>query len=159
MHFEEYLERLKQHFSPADFRVPYLDASSILHKIEKKFIRVKDLREDFHLLAQHCSHWAANMKGKVALGQVQLEAADAWLGSLDPATNYWMVLAYRRHPSIKHTVFDTKPNALAALLARHRDDFFIADKHYAWLVYIEVDDEGKTGKLFKCGNAITPFER
>lgn len=158
MHFDEYLELLKQQYPPADFRIPYLHGTSILRKIEKKFIRVKDLREDCHLLAQHCSHWADNMKDKVAVRSVQLFPSGPWLDLLDREVNYWTVLAYRQHPTVKHTVFDTKPDAMRRLLGRHQDDFFIADKRYAWLVYVEVDPETNTARMYKSGEVVTPFD-
>jgi hypothetical protein len=158
MYFEEYLERLKQQFPMADFSIPYLAGTTILRKIEKNFIKVKDLREDYHLLAQYCSHWADNMKNKVALRTVQLYPSDGWLAHLDPGVNYWTVLARRQQPMVKHSIFDTKPNAMRHLVSRHQDDFFIADKRYAWLVYFEVEVQKNTAFIHKSGDAPTPFD-
>lgn len=159
MHMSEFTDRLKRRFSPADFKVPFTTATQILRKIERHFIRVKDLREDYHLLAQHCSHWADNLKNKAALQTIPLTHLSQVPDRLDPAVNYWIVLARRQHPMVKHVLFDTKPNAMQPLLARHADDFFIVDKRYAWLIYAEVDHAAATIRLYKCGNIPTPFDQ
>lgn len=155
----EFTDRLKRRFSPADFKVPFTTATQILRKIERHFIRVKDLREDYHLLAQHCSHWADNLKNKAALQTIPLTRLSQVSDRLAPAVNYWIVLARRQHPMVKHVLFDTKPNAMQPLLTRHADDFFIVDKRYGWLVYCQVDKVAGTMHIFKSGDATTPFDR
>ena|SRR5687768_9294995 len=158
MLFEEKIERLKQKFSAEDFKVPFMEGTSILKSIERKFIAMKDLTHDLNNVGQYHSNWADNMKQKTEIRSIDLNDYSSWLEKLSPNTNYWTVLASRNLPAAKHYVYDCKPNALVALIRIARSDFFVVDKKYNWLSYFKVDEQTNTAEIFKSGNATVPFE-
>jgi hypothetical protein len=65
MYFEEHIERLKREFPSSDFRVPFNNATTILKKIEKKFILVKNVQTDLNNAGQYCNYLAENFKDKI----------------------------------------------------------------------------------------------
>lgn len=158
MFFEEKIDRLKTKFSPADFKVPFTDGSTILKTIETKFIIIKDLNKDLNNLRQHFNNWADNIKYKVEVNSVDLNDHNAWLEKLDSNANYWMVLAYGDLQSHKHLVYDCKPNALIALYYITQNDFFVVDKKYNWFSYFQVNRQTNKATIFRSGEKMTPFE-
>lgn len=158
MFFDEKIDRLKQKFSPVDFKVPYTEGSNILKSIETEFISVKDLTKDLNNLRQYFSNWADHIKYKTELKSINLNNHNAWLDKLDSNMNYWMVIANRNLPSYKHLVYDCKPNALAALFSITKDDFFVIEKKYKWFSYFQIDRQTNKATIFRSGEKLTPFE-
>src|SRR5438128_4934698 len=135
MFLEEKIDRLKQKFLPAGFKVPFTGASSILKSIEREFIVTKDLSKDLNNLRQRFNNWADNIKHKIEVKSVDLNIHNDWLDKLEANTNYWIVIAYQSLPSVKHFVYDCKPKALIALFHITQSDFFVIDKKYRWFTY------------------------
>jgi len=158
MFLEEKIDRLKQTFLPAEFKVPFTDGSDILKAIEAKFIVAKDVSKDPNNLRQRFNHWADNIKNKTAVKPVDLNNHTDWLDKLDPGTNYWAVTTDPGSPSAKHLVYDCKPKALVALISITQGDFFIVDKKYNWFTWFRVNRQINQAELFKSGTAVTPFE-
>jgi hypothetical protein len=158
MFIDEKIDRLKKEFSPADFKVPFIEGSNILKSIEAEFISIKDLTKDLNNLGQHFNNWADNIKQKIEVNSVDLNNHNVWLDKLDSNTNYWTVIAYRNSPSLKHLVYDCKPNALIALFSITQDDFFVVDKKYKWLSYFQVNRQKNQATIYRSGEKMTPFE-
>lgn len=158
MFLDEKINRLKQEFSPADFKVPFTEGSNILKSIEREFITTKDLTQDLNNLRQYFSNWADNIKYKIEVKTVDLNNHSAWLDKLDTNTNYWAVIANRNSPSLKHLVYDCKPNALIALFSITQDDFFVVEKKHKWFSYFQVNRQLHQATIFRSGGKITPFE-
>ncbi|MDX2302983.1 MAG: DUF6756 family protein [Microscillaceae bacterium] len=158
MYFEEHIERLKREFPSSDFRVPFTEATEVLKKIEKIFIKVKDIHTDLNNTAQYCSNWTENLKNKTELKSINIFQIKEYLEGLDPNKKYWTILASKSNPSTKHYLYDTKVNSMIALLNLKLDDFFIADKKYEWLIYFHIDREQQNTTIYKSGNNKTPFE-
>ena len=158
MLFEEKIDQLKRKFSPADFKVPFVDGTRVLKSIEKEFIFMKDIKTDLNNLGQHCNNWADNIKDKIEIKSVDISSYSQWLDKLDKNTNYWAVLAYSRSPSTRHLVYDCKPIAISSLISITQDDFFIIDKKYKWFSYFQIDRKNKRIQIYKGGKKMTPFE-
>lgn len=158
MYFEEHIERLKNEFSSSDFRVPFSEATEILKKIERKFIKVKDIQTDLNNIGQNCSNWAENLKNKIELKNMNIFQIKEHLNVLNHDEKYWTILASSNNPSTKNYIYETKLNSIIALLNIRVDDFFIADKKYEWLIYFQIDKEKKNSKIYKSGDIKTPFD-
>jgi hypothetical protein len=156
MFLDEKIEKLKREFSPADFKVPFTEGSNILKSIEGEFILAKNLTTDLNNLRQHFNNWAANIKNKIEVKSINLNRYDAWYDKLDSDTNYWLVIA--NGPTLKHLVYDCKPNALLALFSITQDDFFIVDKKYQWFSYFQVNRQTNQITIFRSGEKLTPFD-
>lgn len=157
MHFEEHIERLKKEFPTSDFRVPFTEATEVLKKIEKQFIKVKDIQTDLNNLGQYCGNWKENLKYKTEITTIDILQINAYLEKLGQTKNYWTILA-TKNPFNKHYIYETKLNSTIALINIRLDDFFIADKKYEWLIYFEIDKEKQISKIYKSGNNKTPFD-
>lgn len=158
MYFEEHIERLKREFPSSDFRVPFIDATEVLRKIEKKFVKVKDIQTDLNNIEQYCSNWTENLKNKTELKSINIFQIKEYLNRLDKDKKYWTILARRNNSSTKHYIYDTKLSSMMALLNIRLDDFFIADKKYEWLIYFQIDTEKQTSIIYKSGENKTPFD-
>jgi len=158
MYFEEHIERLKREIPNTDFRVPFTEATEVLKKIEKKFIKVKDLQTDLNNIGQYCSNWTENIKNKTELKIIDIFQIKEYLDRLDQDKKYWTIIASRNHPLTKHYIYETKLNSMVALLNIRLDDFFIADKKYEWLVLFQIDIENQRSTIYKSGNNKTPFD-
>lgn len=158
MYFEEHIERLKREFPSSDFRVPFTDATEVLRKIEKKFIKVKDIQTDLNNIGQYCSNWTENLKNKTELRNINIFQIEEYLNRLDKDKKYWTILARRNNSLTKHYIYDTKLNSMMALLNIRLDDFFIADKKYEWLICFQIDTEKQTSIMYKSGENKTPFD-
>ncbi len=158
MYFAEHIERLKREFPSSDFRVPFTEATEVLKKIEKKFIKVKDVQTDLNNIGQYCSDWAENLKNKTELKNINIFQIKEYLDRLDQNKKYWTILASKSNPSTKYNIYDTKVNSMIALLNIRLDDFFIADKKYEWLIYFQIDRERQNSTIYKSGDNKTPFD-
>lgn len=156
MFFEERLESLKKHFSPHDFKVPFVNGSDILTAIEQRFIIYKDIAGDITNLAQYHSNWAVNVKSKTHILTVRADKLYESLLLLDGDSNYWVVLGDDH--MAKHLVFDCKPIAIKALIAVARCNFFIVDKKYRWFSSFECNGPSGTIQIYKSGKSKVPFE-
>ena len=158
MFLDEKIDGLKKEFSSADFKVPFTDGSNILKSIETEFITSKDLTKDLNNLRHHFNNWADNIKYKIEVKSVDLNNYETWLDKLDLNTNYWVVIANGNSPSLKHLVYDSKPNALIALFSITQDDFFVVEKKYKWFSYFQVNRQTNKATIFRSGEKMTPFE-
>lgn len=154
MYFEEKLDILKRHLSDQDFKDPYLSGIKILKSIEKKFIVVKDIRYDLNNLESGYTKWSENIKNKTEMKSFSTSDLPQWLKSLDPSTNFWMVVMPYPGTNSKY-VYACKPNALLALLFISWKSFFLVDKKYNWLLFFELA-EGKT-TIYQSGKRPLPF--
>jgi hypothetical protein len=159
MYFEEHIERLKREFPSSDFRVPFDDATEILKKIEKKFIRVKNVQTDLNNAGQYCNYWAENFKDKIELKKIGIAQLNECLKMLNGEKNYWMILANSENPAIKHHIYDVKLNSIHALLKVSLNDFFIVSKKFEWLIYFQIDKNDRVATIFKNRNHQTPFDK
>ena len=57
MTFEEKIDGLKHKFSSQDFNDPFVHGTEILKAIERKFIRVKDIRDDLNYYQNKKNIW------------------------------------------------------------------------------------------------------
>ncbi len=158
MFLEEKIEKLKQGFPAADFKIPFTEGSNILKSIEAKFITVKDISKDLSNTDQYFNNWANNIKRKNKIKTIVISNHQEWLNQLDVKINYWVVTVNSNSPSTKHLVFDCKPNSLIALFSIVQDDFFIVDKKYKWFSFFKLNSTTKQATIFKGGQGRTPFE-
>ena len=56
-------------------------------------------------------------------------------------------------------VYDCRPLAMGRLTGIATGDYYIVDKKYGRLVYLNVDRVANTVTLIKSGTALTPFEQ
>lgn len=149
MFWEEKIERLKKETDSTDFKVPFTDWSTILKKIEDKFVAKEN--SDFTF-----SNWDNRIKNKVKIKGILTANIDNELDRLDQQQNYWIVLTKDR-ANFKNIVYDSKPTVIKKLNRLWDGNFYIVDKKYNWLTCFkrgEVDIE-----IFKSGNTITPFDK
>ncbi|POY35123.1 hypothetical protein C3K47_17130 [Solitalea longa] len=158
MFLDEKIDRLKRLFQPEDFKVPFTSGSQILKSIESEFIIRKDVSNSHNNLRWKYSNWFDNIKKKLLVKAIDLNRHSEWIDKLDVNTNYWMVIAYQSAPSMKHFVYDCKPNALLALHSISQDDFMIVDKKYCWFAYFRVDGQTQQAAIYRSGEKLTPFE-
>ena len=157
MTFEEKIDKLKHKFSLQDFNDPYIYGIEILKAVERKFIRIKDIRNDLNNLRPGYALWSENIKNKTEIRSIDTTDLNQWLEKLDPNKNYWMVVPSRAHIPGKNLIFDCKPNALVAVHSIIQSSFILVDKKYNWLLSFESGEMEKT-TIYKSGNGLTPFE-
>ncbi len=149
MFWEEKIERLKKETDSTDFKVTFTDWSTILKKIEDKFV-VKE-NSDFTL-----SNWDNRIKNKIKIKDILTANIDNELDRLDPQENYWTVLT-RDKADFKNLVYDSKPEVIKKLNGLWDGDFYIVDKKYNWLTYFKRDKTDT--EVFKSGDTITPLDK
>ena len=149
MYFEEKIEQIKKEFSSSEFKIPFNDATQILKTIETHFIRQKDISKSRNNVSQNCNEWASNMKEKEMIESIQPQNIHDFLNKFEPENNYWLVIAWRENPQIKHQIYDTKLNALKVVVSIHQNHFFIIDKKYKWLYFFDVDKENDVVTIYK----------
>ena len=149
MYFEEKIEQIKKEFSASEFKIPFNNSTQILKTIESHFIRQKDISKNRNNITQSCNEWASNIKDKDTIEVIQLQNMDEFLDKFESETNYWLVIAWRNNPQIKHQIYDTKLSALKAIVSIHENDFFIIAKKYNWFYFFEVDKEHNIVSIFK----------
>jgi hypothetical protein len=71
-----------------------IEATEILKKIEKKFIKTKDLQTDLNHLRQYYNHWAAHVKNKIELKMIDMLQLEVYL------SKYSVNAGYRFKPSV-----------------------------------------------------------
>jgi len=149
MFWEEKIERLKKETDPTDFKVPFTDWSTILKKIEDKFV-IKD-NSDFTF-----SNWDNRIKNKTKIKDILTTNIDNELDRLDPKENYWTVLT-KDKTDFKNLVYDSKPAVIKKLNGLWDGDFYMVDKKYNWLIYFKRDKADT--EVFKSGDSLTPLDR
>jgi hypothetical protein len=149
MFWEEKIERLKKETDSTDFKVPFTDWSTILKKIEDKFI-VKE-NSDFTF-----SNWDNRIKNKIKIKDILTAHIDNDLNRLDQQENYWTVLT-KDKADFKNMVYDSKPGVIKKLNTLWDGDFYIVDKKYNWLTFFK---RNKTDtEVFKSGDTKTPLDK
>lgn len=156
MWFHEHLDRLTKYYSQKDLSVPFINANSILKKIESRFIYQKRVVDDLNALTHHHNYWFNDMKRKVEVTSLAYGHIYDWIERLDMDTNYWMVITFGE--ASKHMVFNCKPWAMASLYAVSGSDFFVIDKKYKWLACFDADVERQEFVFYRSGDALTDFE-
>jgi hypothetical protein len=149
MHWEEKIDKLKKETDPADFKVPFTDWSTILKKIEDRFV-IKE-NSDFHF-----SNWDNRLKDKRQIKTILTTNFDGELERLDSNKNYWIVLT-KDKADFKNLVYESKPTVIKTLSRLWNGDFYIVDKKYNWLIYFKrynTDTE-----VFKSGDSQTPLDK
>lgn len=149
MYWEEKIDRLKKETDPSDFKVPFTDWSTILKKIEDKFV-IKE-NSDFTF-----SNWDSRLKGKTQIKKILTANIDIELAAFDPKQNYWIVLT-RDKADFKNLVYDSKPTVIKILSELWDGDFYIVDKKYSWLIYFKRDNTDT--EVFKSGDFVTPLDK
>jgi hypothetical protein len=149
MYWEEKIDKLKKDTDPKDFRVPFTDWSTILKKIEDKYIVKENSNYTF-------SNWADRLKDKKKVKDLLTVNIDNELNNLDDYQNYWVVLTGNKADS-KNLVYDSKPKVIARLVGLWREDFYIVDKSYNWLIYFK--NNADSTEVYKSGDTVTPFDK
>jgi hypothetical protein len=149
MLWEEKIERLKKEIDPTDFRIPFMDWSVILKKIEDKFV-IKET-SDFTF-----SNWDSRLKERRQMKKILTANIDIELDKFDPNQNYWIVLTGDK-ADFKNLVYGSKPSVIKILSRLWDGDFYIVDKKYNWLTYFK---RGNTDtEVFKAGDFVTPLDK
>lgn len=149
MYWEEKIDRLKKEVDPTDFKVPFTDWSTILKKIEDKFV-IKE-NSDFPF-----SNWDNRLKEKKPINKILTANINDELNKLDSSQNYWMVLT-KDKPDFKNLVYDSKLTVIKILSGLWHGDFYIVDKKYNWLTYFKRDTIDT--EVFKSGDSVTPLDK
>lgn len=149
MYFEEKIDKLKKETDPADFRVPFTEWSTILKKIEDKFI----VKENSHY---SFSNWDNRLKDRKRIKKILTTNTDSELDRLDANQNYWVVLTRDRF-DFKNLVYDSKPTVIKRLLELWDGDFYIVHKKYNWLTFFKRDNTDT--EVFKSGDFVTPLDK
>ena len=149
MYWEEKIDRLKKETDPTDFKVPFKDWSTILKKIEDKFIIKGSSDPTF-------SDWDSRLREKRKIKNILSANIKGELDKYDSNQNYWIVLA-RDKADFKNLVYDSKPIVIKILSGLWDGDFYIVDKKYNWLTYFKRDTTDT--ELFKSGDCVTPLDK
>ena len=149
MYWQEKIDRLKKETAPKDFKVPFTNWSTILKKIEDKFV----IKGNFNLTF---SNWDSRLKEKRPVRKILTANIDNELDKFDPNQNYWIVLA-RNQADFKNLVYDSKPTGIKILSGLWDGDFYIVDKKYNWLTYFKRDTTET--EVFKSGDYVTPLDK
>ena len=151
MFWEEKIDQVKKKFSQDEFRVPFSDWSGIMKKMEARF--VISSKPDYQY-----TNWSEGLKEKVVLRKIAHQAIPTVISTLDPATNYWVVIVLGDASMAQQFVYDCKPAAIEHLAAIAPGDFYIGDKKYQWLVHFKMDQTENAVTLIKAVNFLTPFD-
>ncbi len=138
MFWEEKIDRIKKQFSQDEFRVPFSDWSGIIKKMEASFVISSKP-------AYRYTNWCERLKDTVVLRKIANQAIPTAISTLDPGTNYWVVIVLGNASMAQQLVYDCKPAAMEQLAAIAPGDFYIGDKKYQWLVYFNGESNGKCG--------------
>jgi hypothetical protein len=148
MFWEEKIDGLKKETDAKDFKVPFTDWSTILKKIENKFIVLENSNYLF-------SNWADRLKNKTKIKEFLTVNSDQEIEKLDNDQNYWIVLTKNRADS-KSLVYDSKPKIIAKLVGLWDGDFYIVEKRYNWLAFFKRRQDDM--EVFKSGDELTPWD-
>jgi hypothetical protein len=151
MFWEEKIDGLKKWFSADDFRVPFTEGSSVLKKIEARF--VVSAKPEYPR-----TNWAEGLKEPVLICTLDIDDVFATISALDRETNYWVVVVLGEGSMAERFVYDCRPAAIGRLTAIAPEDFFIGAKKYGWLVYFRSNPVENKVTLIKSGAGLTPFE-
>jgi hypothetical protein len=149
MHWDEKIDKVKKETDADDFKVPFMDWSIILKRIEDKFIIKENSSYVF-------SNWADRLKDKQKIRELKTVDLEFEVTKLIPEQNYWIVLT-GTNSATKNLVYDSKPSAIIKLLQLREGDFYIVDKKYNWLTYFkykQIDIE-----VFRSGDQQTPWDK
>ncbi|HEY5824022.1 MAG TPA: DUF6756 family protein [Cyclobacteriaceae bacterium] len=149
MHWDEKIDKLKKETDPDDFKVPFTDWSTILKKIEDKFIVKENSNYVF-------SNWADRLKDKEKIKELKTVDLEAEVAKLTPEQNYWIVLT-GDNSATKNLVYDGKPGVILKLLQLRDGDFYIGDKKYNWLTYFKCNQTDI--EVFRSGDQQTPWDK
>ena len=149
MYWEEKIDRLKKEVKSTDFKVPFMDWSTILKKIEDKFV-IKET-SDFRF-----SDWVRRLKEKRQIKSILTANIDIELNKFDPSQNYWVVLT-RDKAKFRNLGYDSKPIVIKILSRLWDGDFCVVDKKYKWLSYFKRNNTDT--EIFKSGDFETPLDK
>ena len=149
MYWEEKLANLEKETDPDDFKVPFTDWSTILKKIEDKFI----IKENSNYIF---SNWADRLKDKRKVKGLKIVDLETEITKLIADQNYWIVLTGDNSAS-RNLVYDSKPSVILKLLQLRVGDFYIGDKKYNWLTYFKHNQTDI--EVFKSGDQQTPWDK
>jgi hypothetical protein len=149
MHWDEKIDKLKNETDPDDFKIPFTDWSTILKRIEDRFIIKENSSYVF-------SNWADRLKDRQKINEFKTVDLKAEVAKLTPDQNYWIVLT-GDNSATKNLVYDSKPMVILKLLQLKDGDFFIGDKRYNWLTYFKYHRTDM--EIFKSGDQQTPWDR
>lgn len=152
MYWEEKIDRLKKDTDPNDFKVPFTDWSTILKKIEDKFV----IKENSDYSDFVFSNWDSRLKEKRQIKKILTVNIAGECDKFDSNQNYWVVLT-RDKADFKNLVYDSKPTVMKTLIGLWGGDFYIVDKKYNWLTYFKRDDTDT--EVFKSGDLVTPLDK
>lgn len=148
MYWQEKIDRLKREIDPKDFKVPFTDWSTILKKIEDKFIIKENSNHPF-------SNWTDRLKDKCKIKELRTLDLETELKKLTPDENYWIILTIDNTKT--NLVYDSKPSVILKLLLLRSGDFYIVDKKYNWLTYFKYNQMDI--EFFKSGDKQTPWDK
>lgn len=154
MFFEEHIERIKKKFPVSDFRIPFLDASDVLGKIEKKFIGGKSVETSIAIVWRS-PNWMEGIDDKTELARIGTTQIEQFLSCLNPGINYWIVIAQGVNRFVKYFVYDARLIPMIEIINIASGDFFIVEKKYKWLIGFSNDNGNLT--VYKSGSQLTPF--
>jgi len=149
MPWDEKIDKLKKETDPEDFKVPFTDWSTILKRIEDKFIIKENSSYVF-------SNWADRLKDKQKIKELKTVDLKAEVAKLTPDQNYWIVLT-GDNSTTKNLVYDSKPGVILKLLQLRDGDFYIGDKKYNWLTYFKYNQTDI--EVFRSGDQQTPWDK
>lgn len=155
MYWREKLDRVKKEFPASEFKDPLHNGARIVKTIIQAFHKASP-DDFFQSQTRHC------LIRNVALIR-QCSVADLYRQELDrlaEGVNYWLFLIDMPMGD-RFKVYDCRKVALRTLLylssGLERQEFYVIDKKCRWMVFFERDRAQNWAKLYKSGEAETPF--
>ena len=155
MYWREKLDRVKKEFPASEFKDPNRRGGRI----------VKDIVQAFHKASPDDFFQTQNRRCLIRNGVLirQCSVADLYRQELDrlaEGVNYWLFLIDMPMGG-RFKVYDCRKDALRTLLylssGLERQEFYVIDKKCRWMVFFERDRVKNCAKLYKSGEAQTPF--